>query len=545
MIRIWTLENKRNENYDYDRNSNRKIITENGKNRSYTYYKNDKNGNTAHVMFDGKWYYTYDDNGNRTAKGYKQKSDNDKVVIDETRENWKYTWDYHNRLVKVQQFNAPDNAQNVKVEYTYDVMNRRIERASYISGTSVKTQYAYGRNGAMTYQKKTAGTSVTSRTFIYLNNQMVGFMDKTDNKESLRYTVTDIQGSVTEVYDKDNNLLWKSGYTAFGIKAGETTKLLDFDGLYTGCDYDAETGLTYHWNRWRSENGDSWLSEDPARDGINWYGYAGQNPVTYTDVDGYSTTRDDWAYQQRMEAKDSETYAKTFETERQAAVDNQGISNVEYNRYNQDGTPKNPEYEDTQNKLNYFVHVFENEQNKIINKPFKQKVIERKYGYGNFLCLITSILNAYVSDGVVTQRFMDREFGDIIRNNLKTNGCLINLTKYSHQIASALGLDYFYDYAKKSGRNDPLYLSETAFRLSDYKYGIGRFMKPNNYYGTILRNSYMELDLLSPFKDSMTSIDHYGTYRNDPFNDYFNPGVANGIGNYVLYDIIPLVSKKI
>lgn len=56
-----------------------------------------------------------------------------------------------------------------------------------------------------------------------------------------------------------------------------------FDGMYTGCDYDAETGLTYHWNRWRSEDGSCFISEDPIRDGANWYGYAGQNPMVYVD----------------------------------------------------------------------------------------------------------------------------------------------------------------------------------------------------------------------------------------------------------------------
>ena len=56
--------------------------------------------------------------------------------------------------------------------------------------------------------------------------------------------------------------------------------------MYTGCDYDAETGLTYHWNRWRSEDGSAFISEDPARDGSNWYGYAGQNPMVYVDPTG-------------------------------------------------------------------------------------------------------------------------------------------------------------------------------------------------------------------------------------------------------------------
>ena len=181
-----------------------------------------------------------------------------------------YTWDYHNRLIKVEQYNVPDNAQNVKVEYTYDVINRRIERVSYTSETSAKMQYAYGRNGALTYQKKTSSSSVRTRSFVYLNNQIAGFIDTENGTESIRYAVTDIQGSVTEVYDDNSSIVWKSNYTAFGIKSGETTNLLDFDGLYTGCDYDAKTGLTYHWNRWRSENGNSWLSEDFARDGLNW-----------------------------------------------------------------------------------------------------------------------------------------------------------------------------------------------------------------------------------------------------------------------------------
>jgi hypothetical protein len=44
--------------------------------------------------------------------------------------------------------------------------------------------------------------------------------------------------------------------------------------------------LTYHWNRWRSEDGSTFISEDPARDGSNWYGYCGNNPMTFTDPTG-------------------------------------------------------------------------------------------------------------------------------------------------------------------------------------------------------------------------------------------------------------------
>ena len=60
---------------------------------------------------------------------------------------------------------------------------------------------------------------------------MAAFKDNSDDgSEKLYYTVTDIQGSVTEVYDEEGGIVWKAGYTAFGIKAGETTNLIDFDG---------------------------------------------------------------------------------------------------------------------------------------------------------------------------------------------------------------------------------------------------------------------------------------------------------------------------
>lgn len=62
----------------------------------------------------------------------------------------------------------------------------------------------------------------------------------------------------------------------------------DFDGMYTGCDYDVETRLTYHWNRWRSEDGSCFISEDPIRDGLNWYVYCNGDPVNYFDNFGLS-----------------------------------------------------------------------------------------------------------------------------------------------------------------------------------------------------------------------------------------------------------------
>lgn len=434
------------------------------------------------------------------------------------------------------------------MEKEYDGLNHRIVRGSRLEGT--KTNYLFGRNGAVVSEKCAKNGGYALRDFYYLNDQVILFKDYVENSfERLCYPVTDIQGSVYEIYSSEGKLLWKMNYGSYGDADGAITDLigdfsrnqseaLSFNGMYTGSQRDRETSLTYHWNRWQSEDGLTWLTQDPTRDGSNWFGYAGQNPVMYTDLTGL-TTLDDFIYQQRTEAKNSEEYVNTFKEEVNAEVRNQGMSDIPDNRYNSDGSAKNSVYQENLAKTNYFVHVYEVEQSKIVTKTYKQKQIERKYGYGNFLCLVTSILNAYVSDGVVTNRFMDTQLGNIIRNNLKIDGYLYNMTQFSRQIASTLGLDGYYDYAYINGNR--IAMSESAFRLSEYNYGIGRFSSYSNYLGNIFKSMFLNNDLLNNVnKNIIVNTEHFGLYRNSPYNDYCNPGSSDGIGNYVLQEINPL-----
>jgi len=99
------------------------------------------------------------------------------------------------------------------------------------------------------------------------------------------YAATDQLGSVTQVLDASAKVVWTSEYTAFGVVAGAQGSI-SFSGMFAGEDIDPDTGLTYHWNRWRSEDGSSFISEDPARDGINWYSYVRNSPLTSTDPTG-------------------------------------------------------------------------------------------------------------------------------------------------------------------------------------------------------------------------------------------------------------------
>ncbi|MCC6402831.1 MAG: RHS repeat-associated core domain-containing protein [Fimbriimonadaceae bacterium] len=55
-----------------------------------------------------------------------------------------------------------------------------------------------------------------------------------------------------------------------------------------GHRQDAESSLVYMRARYYEPTTGRFLSEDPARDGTNWYAYCGSDPVNYFDADGTS-----------------------------------------------------------------------------------------------------------------------------------------------------------------------------------------------------------------------------------------------------------------
>jgi RHS repeat-associated protein len=57
------------------------------------------------------------------------------------------------------------------------------------------------------------------------------------------------------------------------------------DISYTGKEEDA-TGLYYFNARYYDPSIGRFITEDPARDGINWYVYCANNPLSYTDPTG-------------------------------------------------------------------------------------------------------------------------------------------------------------------------------------------------------------------------------------------------------------------
>ncbi|MBR5236912.1 MAG: RHS repeat-associated core domain-containing protein [Clostridia bacterium] len=60
--------------------------------------------------------------------------------------------------------------------------------------------------------------------------------------------------------------------------------------MCSGEYFDEETGLIYLRNRYYDASTGRFITEDPIRDGLNWYVYCGNNPVMFVDPWGLVVT---------------------------------------------------------------------------------------------------------------------------------------------------------------------------------------------------------------------------------------------------------------
>ena len=80
-------------------------------------------------------------------------------------------------------------------------------------------------------------------------------------------------------------------YSAWGETLDEynSNKLSPNPIRYSGEYEDSESGMIYLRGRYYDPDLRRFITEDPAKDGLNWYAYCGNNPVMYVDPSGYIT----------------------------------------------------------------------------------------------------------------------------------------------------------------------------------------------------------------------------------------------------------------
>ncbi|MBQ3425588.1 MAG: RHS repeat-associated core domain-containing protein, partial [Clostridia bacterium] len=160
---------------------------------------------------------------------------------------------------------------------------------SYSDGTTT-AKYEYNADNLRT--AKTVG--VTRTDYVWDGANLMYEYGGTTG--SYAYDMTGILQSGTDTYLKDEhgNVIGKYSsacvslgavqYDAFDSKLNTTIN--DPFG-YCGEYLDSESGLIYLRNRYYNSSIGRFITEDPAKDGMNWYAYCGNNPVMFVDPSGY------------------------------------------------------------------------------------------------------------------------------------------------------------------------------------------------------------------------------------------------------------------
>ena len=150
----------------------------------------------------------------------------------------------------------------------------------------------------MAKRQNLAGETTDGISTIY-NYDVTGIAGyKKDNEEEVRY-IKDPHGNVIDM-QQGYDFIGSYDYSAFGNQLTSTNE--DNPFRYCGEYYDNESGNIYLRNRYYNAPTGRFISEDPIKDGLNWYSYCGGNPVMFVDPFGlkYYNVHNDRSEERRV-----------------------------------------------------------------------------------------------------------------------------------------------------------------------------------------------------------------------------------------------------
>ena len=306
--------------YDYYLDGN---VSQQNRNGVKCYYDYDEFSRIIDEDYDREEIdYFYDAAGNRTLK---------KICDDNGDTDVNYTYDLNNRLLEESTNYYSKNEIDV-TKYVYDNNGNQIKKIGYITK---------GVNGSPS-QDLVSENELNNTYEIYKYNEFNEMTSFESNKESkweyaylpngLRYRKSNAsnfdryvwdrngniiaemngEGNLTNKYVRGNKLISKNGNEYFGYdghgsvvnisnESGKSIKSYDYDAFgvelnrdvndtnlfrYCGEQYDNETDSIYLRARYYSPSLGRFTTEDPAKDGDNWYSYCAGNPVNGWDPSG-------------------------------------------------------------------------------------------------------------------------------------------------------------------------------------------------------------------------------------------------------------------
>ena len=177
-------------------------------------------------------------------------------------------WDSQNRMVS-----CAYNGQTTTNTYGAD----GLRRSSTVNG--VTTYYAYDGQTLIREMHKNVTTGALYNTATYLQGM---------RGPEYRWYVYDGLGSVVGEVDVNGNLTSSPKYDVYGLVRANPGTASSAMGFVGGLGHlsEAGTGLIYMKARYYDPSLGRFVSQDTAKDGVDWFAYCDNNPVNEADSDG-------------------------------------------------------------------------------------------------------------------------------------------------------------------------------------------------------------------------------------------------------------------
>ena len=172
---------------------------------------------------------------------------------------------------------------NVTTTYTYTASGLRESKTS----GGVQTFFAWDDgNMILEYVVTDPNYLLTTYKNLYAYGADGIAFRKTEDGSVYTYN-TNYRGDVISIMDDGQNAVLERIYDAYGmiIDRNENRAFTDNFG-YRGQYHDAESGYIYLRNRYLDPETGRFISEDPIRDGLNWFVYCEGNPIKSVDLWG-------------------------------------------------------------------------------------------------------------------------------------------------------------------------------------------------------------------------------------------------------------------